>query len=199
MHAMRLRLLLCAVCCLGSCVSRVPLVLNSNVPSPGPASHSAAGSGGNCELVLVSIRDERSDRTILGSVLGRAVRAPEDPQAWILSALRGLERRGLRVAVPAAGSTVSPGSDALAGEVTLKTFWLTEISTNKAGNAVVHVKLTRNAAVISDQDYRGSRTVTNWSSGDSELQHLVDAVWADAIDKMATGIMGACASNVPAA
>jgi len=41
MHAMRLRLLLCAVCCLGSCVSRVPLVLNSNVPSPGPASHSA--------------------------------------------------------------------------------------------------------------------------------------------------------------
>ncbi len=124
------------------------------------------------------------------------MRAPPDTLLWMQNALRGLEHRGAKVTLP--GESYS-GEQALEGEVTLKTFWVTEISSNKSGNAVVHVKLTRNSAVVSDKDYRGAKTVTNWSSGDSELQRLVDNVWADAIDKIAIELVGACSQAAAAA
>jgi len=156
------------------------------VSKPGPKAATAA-----CNLLVDGVSDSRSDTTVLGVVLSRAVKAPSDNIGWIQNVLSGLSARG--VALGFDTNVRDAPADSIHARFDLKTAWLTDTATNKTANVVIRVLISRGGETALDRNFRGSRTTINWSASDSELQKVIDEAFGKALDDIAGAVLPICA------
>jgi hypothetical protein len=183
---------------IAGCINAVPMTLaesfsNPDIVSPNaPRPKKRAANDPGCALVIDAIADERSDPRMLGSVAGRPVHAPENVNAWLHNVLAGLGTRGITVtfdAIPAGAA------NPLVASMTLRIAWVSEISTSKSATTLWHMRLRDGENPVADADFRGADTVLNWSSGDAELQHMVDRAFGRSLDLMATEVRKHCSAG----
>ena len=165
-----------------------PDIVSPNSPRP----KKPGANDSSCALAIDAIADERSDPRMLGSVASRPVHAPENVNAWLHNVLGGLGTRGVKVtfdAVPTGAA--SP----LVASMTLRIAWVSEIHTSKNATTLWHMRLRAGENVVADADFRGADTVLNWSSGDAELQHMVDRAFGRSLDLMAIEVRKRCSTG----
>jgi hypothetical protein len=154
-----------------------------------------SGVANTCTLIVDAIADLRSDPMVLGSVASRPVRAPADVNAWLQSVVQGFESRGINVSFD---SNPTGEADPLVASLSLRLAWVDEIHISKTATTLWHMRLRRGERQLADADYRGADTVMNWSSGDAELQRMVDRALGKSLDLMAADVRGACAARTVA-
>jgi hypothetical protein len=144
----------------------------------------------SCSLSITRVTDLRTETASLGDAAGRAVRAPKNIDEWLHNVLgAGLPWRGVTPHFdPQPGNT----SDSLSAEISLRLAWVSAQSTAKSATVMLNLRLNRGGSLLVERDYRGMDTEMNWSSGDAELQRLVDRAFGRALDKMAADVRGAC-------
>ncbi|HWE98337.1 MAG TPA: hypothetical protein VG248_00905 [Caulobacteraceae bacterium] len=143
----------------------------------------------SCPLEVTAIVDGRHVRDALGSVSGRTVRAPADQEAWLRSVIFGLGSRGFALSQAGPGA---PVSGALSARFTLQNAWVSSVASNKVADVIWHVDATRDGTSVISKDYRGASNRMNWSSGDDELQGIVNRAFAQALDAMAVDLREQC-------
>jgi hypothetical protein len=176
-----------AILALAACAPLEPITANVTFLDRPAAVKPVASAG--CVLNVSEVVDGRAAPDTLGIVAGRAVKAPLDSQAWLRSILQGFDRRGFQVDFrPAA----APNPAAITMKVRLQKAWLTSVATNKNANVVLHIRAERAGLPPLDADYRGDLSVLNWASTAAELQRLVDASFAKALDDMTPPLRRLC-------
>ncbi len=177
------------------CASQPPYTLTGSFADPDttPANASrirAAKNAPACPLQIGVVSDLRTQPGILGNVAGRTVRAPDSVEAWLNNVLgAGLASRGVK---PYFDRRPEGVTDPLTADVALRLAWVSDLHTSKSATAVLNLRLKRGESVLREQDYRGMDTVMNWSSGDGELQRMVDRAFGRALDQMAVDLRAAC-------
>jgi len=154
-----------------------PHAVKSKIPAP------------SCALIVDAIFDTRTEPHLLGTVAGRPVHAPDDVNTWLHNVVAGIGTRGVALSFD-----TNPTGDAapLVASFTLRTAWVSELHTSKAANTVWQMRLRRGETLIEETNFRGADTVMNWSSGDGELQRMVDRAFGRALDQMAAKVHAAC-------
>jgi len=175
----------------GGCVSQVPMTLSESFSNPEAHPLRLAKGTPPCGFIVSHIADTRTEPTLLGTVTGRPVRAPEDVNVWLRNVLSGLESRGVS---PHFDVNPTHETSPLVADMTLRMAWVSEIHTSKTATTLLHMKLSRGEKVVTERDYRGSDTVMNWSAGDGELQRMVDRAFGSALDQIAGDVRTACRS-----
>jgi hypothetical protein len=177
---------------LTACVSQVPMTLSERFSNPHTRPANAPRLPRNaltCRVIVSTIADTRTNPELLGRVAGRPVRAPADVSLWLRNVVAGLESRGV---VPHFDSNPTHEASPLVAGFTLRLAWVSEIHTAKTATILLRMKLTRGGSVLREKDYRGSDTVMNWSSGNGELQNMVDRAFGGALDQIADDVRAAC-------
>jgi hypothetical protein len=177
---------------LTACVSQVPMTLSERFSDPHTRPATPQRPSRNappCPLIVSTITDSRTDPALLGRVSGRPVRAPVDVNAWLRNVVAGLASRGV---IPSFDVGSSLQTQPLVADLSLRMAWVSEIQTSKTATMLLHMKLSRGESVLSERDYRGSDTLINWSSGDGELQRMVDRALGNALDQIADEVGAAC-------
>lgn len=179
---------LVAAATLVACANTTPVALSNGYLERG--SHVPAASSAACTVLVEQITDNRSDPTVLGVVLGRAVKSPPDAKAWLRNVLQGLNSRGVAVAFE--GDANIPANAAVRLAVELRIAWLTNTSSNKTANIVLHVRGSDSDGHAIDDSLRGSRSTIDWSASDDELKKLIDEAFAVALDQLAQKVKSDC-------
>ena len=178
------------------CVSSVPMTISESFSNPDTtvvsAQHKSAAGESRCKLVVDNIADARTDLAILGTVSGRPVHAPTNLDAWLHNVIAGFETRGIRVSFDA---TPNQDAAALVASMTLRIAWVSELVESKNATTLWHMRMRHGDTILVDRDFRGTDTVLNWSSGDGELQRMVDRAQGRALDLMAAAVRSTCAAN----
>jgi hypothetical protein len=174
---------------LAACAATQPMTVSASFVDSTP--HAAMAVAPPCSIDVVELVDARHAPGTLGVVAGRAVKSPDDTNAWLRSIIGGLRARGVAVDFREPASTPS---DAILVRVSLQTAWVTNVWDNGTANVVLHVRAGRGGAATIDRDYRGSLSTVNWASGVGELQGLVDHAFAKALDAIAADLRPLCAA-----
>lgn len=180
------------------CASQPPYTLTGSFVDPDTSTAGAprARSAKNpapCPLLIGRVADLRTQAHILGNVAGRTVRAPENVDAWLNNVLgAGLPSRGV---TPYFDRRPQGVATPLTADVGLRLAWVSDIHTSKNATTVLNLRLKRGETLLAERDYRGADTVMNWSSGDGELQRMVDRAFGRALDQMAVDVRAACAGS----
>jgi hypothetical protein len=180
-----------AAATLAGCVSQAPMTLSERFSDPDTRAVNAPRlprRATPCALIVTAIADTRAEPALLGRVAGRPVRAPDDVSLWLRNVVAGLESRGVIPHFDTNPGEASP----LVASLSLRMAWVSEIHTSKTATTLWRLKLTRGESVLVDRDYRGSNTVMNWSSGDGELQRMVDRAFGGALDQIAGDVRAIC-------
>jgi hypothetical protein len=146
----------------------------------------------SCTLRVVNVVDDRMDPTVLGNVGGRTVKGPPDPQAWLHSVIGGLRNSGIEVEFGDADTTATD----LSAKAELKTAWVSSAATAKIASVVLNLQYFRAGSLIKSADYRGSISTPNWSSGQQEIQSMIDRAFDQALSQAATDTLAACSAAV---
>jgi len=177
------------------CVSPVPLTLSESFSDPttrpvdAPHPPKRPPNAPPCAAIVDRLADVRPDPGLLGNVAGRPVRAPENVDSWLTNVMSGLGSRGIVVSFD---SNPTRAVDPLMTSVTLKLAWVSDLHTSKNATTLLHVRVKRGDRVVTERDYRGADTAINWSSGDGELQRMVDRSFGRALDQIAVDLRAAC-------
>lgn len=139
----------------------------------------------SCSVHVMALQDSRTDPSLLGLVAGRPVRSPGQGAEWISGMLSsGLKEKGV---------TLSAGPDAtspvLVTEARLVTAWVGSTSTSMNGTVVIAV---RHGEGAEEKIYRGAATVMNWSSGEGEIQSLMDRAFEQMLVKLGADLRDRC-------
>jgi hypothetical protein len=145
-----------------------------------------------CTLRVVDIIDDRMDPSVLGNVGGRTVKGPSDPQAWLHSVIGGLRSTGIAVEF---GDAETASAD-LSAKAELKTAWVSSAATAKIASVVLNLQYFRSGTMIKSADYRGSISTPNWSSGQQEIQSMIDRAFDQALAQAAADTLAACSAAV---
>lgn len=145
-----------------------------------------------CTLRVVKVIDDRMDPTVLGNVGGRTVKGPTDAQAWLHSVIGGLRNTGITVEFGEAETTPTD----LSAKAELKTAWVSSAATAKTASVVLNVQYFRSGSMIKSADYRGSISTPNWSSGQYEIQSMIDRALDQALSQAAADTLAACSAAV---
>lgn len=187
-----------AAAALGGCAAPPAMTISEAFSNPGVRATPVATQGAaavaqsRCALVVDVVKDQRSDPTMLGSVANRPVRAPANADAWMRNVVAALQSRGIDVSFNA---TPDRQANVLVASLSLRTAWVSEISTSKTATTLWSMRLKRGDKEVKAADYRGVDTAMNWASGDGELQRMVDRAMGSALDSMAVDVKAACAAN----
>jgi hypothetical protein len=146
----------------------------------------------SCTLRIVDVIDDRMDPTVLGNVGGRTVKGPPDPQAWLHSVIGGLRGTGIAVEF---GNADTASAD-LSAKAELKTAWVSSAATAKIASVVLNLKYFRSGSMIKSADYRGSISTPNWSSGQNEIQSMIDRAFDQALSQAAADTLAVCSAAV---
>jgi hypothetical protein len=146
----------------------------------------------SCTLRVVKVIDDRMDPTVLGNVGGRTVKGPPDPEAWLHSVIGGLRNTGIAVEFGDAETT----SADLSAKAELKTAWVSSAATAKIASVVLNLQYFRSGSMIKSADYRGSISTPNWSSGQHEIQSMIDRAFDQALSQAAADTLAACSAAV---
>jgi hypothetical protein len=164
---------------------------DTHLPSDPPHPPRAKTPAASCALIVDAINDTRTEPHLLGSVAGRPVHAPADTNAWLHNVVAGFGTRGVALSFD---TNTTHDAAPLVASFTLRTAWVSELHTSKAANTVWQMRLSRGETLIEETNFRGTDTVMNWSSGDGELQRMVDRAFGRALDLMAARVHAACAA-----
>lgn len=184
-----------AAAALLGCATQPPYTLTGSFADPDTTTASAprfhlAKNALPCPLQIGIVSDLRTAPGILGNVAGRTVRAPESVEAWLNNVLgAGLASRGIK---PHFDRLPDGTADPLTADVALRLAWVSDLHTSKSATTVLNLRLKRGQSLLREHDYRGMDTVMNWSSGDGELQRMVDRAFGRALDQMAADVRTAC-------
>jgi len=179
-----------------ACVPSTPLVLDEErATAPRPGGRAATPEPPvSCRVELRSVVDSRRDPATLGTLSGRPVRPPAEPEAWLATALQGLRREGIEVLTELpSGATAD-----LAVAAELRTAWVASIRANKSANVVVGLSYLEGVATPVEILFRGADTSANWSSSDDEIMRMFDRVFAKLLQSMAVDIKSRCGPGSPA-
>jgi hypothetical protein len=146
-----------------------------------------------CHISIRELRDLRSDPSVLGVVLGRAVRGPADAATWLHNVIAGLGSRGFRVTFDGVDEPADTRGVQLVVE--LRTTWVTTTASNKTANIVLRTTATTTDGAPTERNVRGSRSTINWSASDDELRTLVDEAFGVALDELAAMLGPLCPSG----
>lgn len=146
----------------------------------------------SCTLHVVKVTDDRMDPSVLGNVGGRTVKGPPDPQAWLHSVIGGLRNTGIAVEF---GDSETASAD-LSAKAELKTAWVSSAATAKIASVVLNLQYFRSGEMIKSADYRGSISTPNWSSGQQEIQSMIDRAFDQALSQAAADTLAACSAAV---
>jgi hypothetical protein len=183
---------------LSACISPVPMTISESFSNPATDPSSAtihlprSSATPSCTLIVATITDARTDPALLGNVAGRPVRGPTNANAWLHNVIEGLQTRGID-----ASFDVNPRAEAmpLVADLTLRLAWVSDLHTSKNATTLWHMTLRRGDRSLGAFDYRGADTSLNWSSGDGELQRMVDRALGRALDAMAADVHSACGAH----
>lgn len=152
-----------------SCVTPEP----ATIGYPPPPAEAIAAAQPFCRLTIHRVTDLRRDRTTLGIVGGRVIRAPSNSEDWIRHHLARLRDDGVTVtfAAPAADET----TPAMSAEVQLMTAWAESVASSRTATVIVAVRYDRAGAFAKQVSYRGSVTEINWWNSGAEMQAMIDA------------------------
>lgn len=144
-----------------------------------------------CAVHVMALQDSRTDPSLLGVVAGRAVRSPGQGAEWISGMLSsGLKEKGVTLSgAPAAGAT----KPVVVAEARLVTAWVGSVATSMNGTVVVAV---RHGEGAEEKIYRGAATVMNWSSGEGEIQSLMDRAFEQMLVKLGADLRERCEHGV---
>jgi hypothetical protein len=145
-----------------------------------------------CNLAVTEVSDLRRDPSTIGSIGGRVVHGPADPQAWMRNVLAGLGAYGATVSFPASAAAAP---EELAISVTLMTAWVSGISTAKTSSVVVQVRYRRDGALLKDMRYRGAESDVNWFNSSDEIQAMIDDAMTQVLHTMSDDLVILCASS----
>lgn len=173
---------------MAGCISSTPVFLPA-----GNLVADRAVRAGSCNVDLLAARDVRQHPETLGTVLGRPVRSPEDPQAWLANVLQALRASDIEVTQRPERSTAS----AVAMEAELRDAWVSALSSAKTASAVVHIRYLPRDGEPVEKVYRGRDSSMNWSSGDDEIRQMMDRVFADIRAQVAKDIRPYCPPAPP--
>lgn len=140
-----------------------------------------------CSVRVMAFQDSRTDPSFLGVVGGRPVRSPGQGADWISGMLSsGLKEKGVVLsAVPGAHEERA----VLVTEARLVTAWVSSTSTSMNGTVVVAF---RHGEGAEEKIYRGAATVMNWSSGEGEIQSLMDRAFEEMLVKLGADLREMC-------
>lgn len=144
-----------------------------------------------CSVHVMALQDSRTDPSLLGVVAGRAVRSPGQGAEWIGGMLSsGLKEKGVTLSdAPGAGAT----KPVVVTEARLVTAWVGSVTTSMNGTVVVAV---RHGEGAEEKIYRGAATVMNWSSGEGEIQSLMDRAFEQMLVKLGADLRDRCQQGV---
>ena len=145
-----------------------------------------------CAATVTGIVDLRRSPEVLGAVGGRVVKAPADSGPWLKSIVGGLGTRGFSVSF--APESRGPSDAKISVTIALRSAWVTNLSSDKVANVVLHVRAERSGRTPVDRDFRGAVTAVNWVNSAGELQALVDRAFSRALDDIAGAIHPLCDS-----
>ena len=172
------------------CVPPAPMTIRSDfVPTRGVTPMGRGSRAQGCALFVNSLSDDRREPAILGNVAGRAIRAPEDSDAWLHTILQQLQTRGVRVVF---GDPPKDSAGSLAASVHFKSAWVSNIETSKTGTAVMQIMYVSHDGSTWDRSYRGSQTAMNWASGAGEMQSLFERVLNQVLDQIGADVRSVC-------
>jgi hypothetical protein len=183
------RVLVGAIVLMSACAPPLPVALRSTYTEHLSASTAVQKASPDCRVHIVKLTDERHSPELLGIVLGRAVRAPPDADAWLRSIMNGLQARGV---MPVFEDDRSESAAPVEVQVSLLIAWLTDTGSNKTANVVLHVQTRGPGAEPVGRDYRGGSSTIDWSASADELQSTVDRAFAAALDKSAVDFRQLC-------
>jgi len=166
-----------------------PMTANTEYTPPHVARSNVAARA-SCTLRVVEIIDDRMDPSVLGNVGGRTVKGPPDAQAWLHSVIGGLRNSGIAVEF---GDAENASSD-LSARAELKTAWVSSAATAKIASVVLNLRYFRNGSLIKSADYRGSISTPNWSSGQYEIQSMIDRAFDQALSQAVADTLAACSA-----
>ena len=172
-----------------ACVSSRPLVLSERYGTPATTAQRPDRNvnAAPCFASIDSIADSRSDRATFGTVAGRRVHPPENVAAWLQNTLEALGNHGITIK---SAAVKFPGTIAIHAE--LLTAWVSDLRSSRTANIVLRVTYGENGSPIL---YRGTANGINWSSGDSELQHMIDKALTEIVDTMSRDIVKLCKAS----
>jgi hypothetical protein len=144
-----------------------------------------------CSVRVMALQDSRTDPSLLGVVAGRPVHSPGQGAEWISGMLSGgLKEKGVTL-------SAEPGADAtssvLVTEARLVTAWVGSTATSMNGTVVIAV---RHGAAAEEKIYRGAATVVNWSSGEGEIQSLMDRAFEQMLVKLGADLRDRCEQGI---
>ena len=141
----------------------------------------------SCAVRVMAFQDSRTDPSLLGMVAGRAVRSPGQGAEWISGMLSsGLKEKGVTLSAEPGADGTSP---VLVTEARLVTAWVGSVTTSMNGTVVVAIRHSEGAE---EKIYRGAATVMNWSSGEGEIQSLMDRAFEQMLVKLGADLRDRC-------
>lgn len=144
-----------------------------------------------CAVVIAEIVDARSDPETLGIYAGKAIKAPDDRQAWLHSMAMDLTRRGIRPLFGEAAATPAAGSPRI--RFTLEKAWVSNVHDDIG--AGVLLRIDELGAHPSTVRFRGTKQkMTYFSAGEGKLQASLNDAVSQALDGLAAHLRMRCGS-----
>ncbi len=166
-----------------------PLYAEPERPADQPAPPSADG----CAVNVAELTDSRREPQTIGVIMAfRAIRAPQDRDAWLHSVVEvGLQARGFKTSFNAGEA---PG--AVNVRINVRNIWLTTQAMSKTASVVMRMSAAAPSGVAGEpHDYRGDVTGLNWAGSTGEFNGLAQRTFAEALDAMAADLRPLCAAG----
>jgi hypothetical protein len=167
-----------------------PMILSPTFADATPPKVGRAKGAASCAAHFVELVDARRAPETLGVVGRRAIYAPKDPTAWLISIISSLKSRGI---TPILADGQSSTLGAIEAKVSLQTLWITEGVGGITTTAVMRVQAKGAAERTIEQYYRSNMLKTGyWSGGPSVVQASIDGALSKLLDAMATDLQIMC-------
>ena len=158
-----------------------------------PADQPAPPSAGGCAVNVAELADTRREPQTVGMEMAfRAIRAPQDRDAWLHSVIEvGLQARGFKTSFNAGDAP-----DAVNVRINVRTIWLTTQAMSKTASVALRMSAAAPGGVAGEpHDYRGDVTGLNWAGSTNEFNGLAQRTFAEALDAMAADLRPLCAAG----
>lgn len=173
------------------CRSIEPAVLEPRFSPPRLQSALRGGTESLCTVRITSLLDKRAEKHALGTVAVRPVRGPKNTRLWLNNILADLAFYGTRVQLASGGFALEDAAAALDVEVELLMTSVSTIATALVANVELEVRYS-SASAHEQHRYRGTQTLRNFTSRNTEIQQLVDESFDDVLQQMNADVQKLC-------
>jgi hypothetical protein len=164
-------------------------------PPPVTLSAEVSGSGSidalqGCVVAITQVIDARTDPVHLGVYAGKAIKAPDDREAWLRNIVEGLRRHGVQ---PTVADNPAPHESKQGYRIVLEKAWVSNTHDDIAASVLLRLDGPGDGTGSAPARFRGTKQKTTYfSSGNSKLQAGLDAAIDEALSGMASHLRKTC-------